>query len=72
VSPQDLALARLHFPGAEIQGDPAIGGGFAATGDGGSYQVVNTLERRLERVWPLVLPLLLREAEEEADAAPAH
>lgn len=72
VSPQDLALARLYFPGAEIKGDPAITGGFAAKSDGGRYQVVNTLERRLERVWPFALPLLLREAEEEADAAPAH
>jgi V/A-type H+-transporting ATPase subunit E len=71
VNPRDLALARLHFPGAEIEADPAITGGFVAAGDGGRHRVVNTLERRLERAWPYLLPELLREVEEYSDARSA-
>jgi vacuolar-type H+-ATPase subunit E/Vma4 len=71
VAPPDLDLARYHFPGAEIRSDPAITGGFTAECNGGRYRVINTLELRLERAWPFVLPLLLRAAEEEAHAAPA-
>lgn len=71
VSLQDLALARRHFPGEEIKGDPAITGGFMAKGDNGGFRVVSTLERRLELAWPFAQPLLLRQIEEEIDAAPA-
>ena len=70
VSPEDLALAHQHFPGTEIIADPAISGGFAAEGADGGHRVVSTLERRLARVWPLALPLLLREIEKELHAAP--
>lgn len=71
VSPEDLELARQHFPGSEIIADPAISGGFAAESAVGGHRVVSTLERRLERVWPLALPQLLREIEQELNAAPA-
>ncbi|MHB8810557.1 MAG: hypothetical protein ACYC9M_11155 [Desulfobulbaceae bacterium] len=70
VNPQDLVLARLHFTGAEIKGDPSITGGFATVSDGGRHQVISTLERRLERAWPFAQPQLLREAEKEINAAP--
>ncbi|MHB1348386.1 MAG: V-type ATP synthase subunit E [Desulfobulbaceae bacterium] len=71
INPRDLALARRHFPGAEIETDPAITGGFVALREGGRHRVVNTLERRLERAWPYLLPELLREVEEGLDARPA-
>ncbi|MHB8788882.1 MAG: hypothetical protein ACYDBT_03280 [Desulfobulbaceae bacterium] len=71
VSPQDLTLARRHFPGAEIKGDPAITGGFMAKRDNGGFRVVSTLERRLELAWPFAQPLLLRQIEEALHAQPA-
>lgn len=70
VNPQDLALARRHFPEADIKGDPAILGGFIAEGDGSRHRVVNTLEQRLVRAWPFALPILLRQIEEVLDAEP--
>lgn len=71
VNPQDLALARPYFPGAEIKGDPALIGGFIAESNGGSFRVISTLERRLELAWPFALPMLLRQIEEELHAQPA-
>lgn len=71
VSPQDLALARPFFPGAEIKSDPAITGGFIVESSDRGLRVVSTLERRLELAWPFAQPLLLRQIEEEIDAAPA-
>ena len=71
VNPQDLVIARQHFPGVEIKGDPSIIGGFTAVRDGGRHQVISTLTRRLERVWPFALPRLLREIEEGVNATSA-
>jgi vacuolar-type H+-ATPase subunit E/Vma4 len=71
VSPQDLALARRHFPGAEIKSDPAITGGFIIESGDGGFRVISTLERRLELAWPFVQPLLLRQIEEALHAQPA-
>jgi vacuolar-type H+-ATPase subunit E/Vma4 len=65
VHPDDIELARRHFPGAEIQGEEAVGGGFIVSAATGGLRVVCTLARRLELAWPLALPRLLREAEKE-------
>ena len=65
VSPLDKELAISSFPGAEIESDPAIIGGYLASGEGGTYRVVNTLERRLEKGWPVILPFILKEIIEE-------
>lgn len=71
VSPQDTKLAGSFFPGAEVKIDPLITGGFVAGTDGGRYQVVNTLERRLEKGWQAMLPLLLQQIIKEQDAESA-
>ncbi len=62
VNPEDIALARTHFPGAEVEPDPGITGGFVVLSAGGEAQVVNTLERRLDSLWEEMLPEIMREA----------
>lgn len=71
VNTLDMELVRSYFPDTEIQTDSSIAGGFVASGDSNRYQVINTLERRLEKVWPYVLPSLLEDIIGEKDAAPA-
>lgn len=71
VNELDAELAGSYFPDAEIRTDPTISGGFTAAGDNDRYRVINTLDRRLEKAWPFVLPGLLREIAGEEDAAPA-
>jgi V/A-type H+-transporting ATPase subunit E len=66
VCPADAARAAQRFPQARIISDPAVGGGLEATAAGGRIRVVNTLERRLERAWDDLLPLLLQEVLREA------
>jgi len=57
VNPADVALASGGFPGAEIVADDAISGGFLAVSVAGDLTVASTLESRLERLWPDLLPL---------------
>lgn len=71
VNELDAELARTHFPGAEIRTESGIAGGFVSSGDKGKYRVINTLERRLDKAWPFVLPVLLKEVMGGMDAAPA-
>lgn len=66
VSPADRERAEALFPGAGIEAEPAISGGLEAWSEDGELQVVNTLEKRLERAWPELLPLLLKEVESGA------
>jgi V/A-type H+-transporting ATPase subunit E len=66
VNPADADLAGALFPGARIETDAAICGGLEALAAGGRVQVVNTLEKRLERSWPELLPVLLREIDNDA------
>lgn len=66
VNPADADLATPLFPGARIVADAAICGGLAARAAGGRMEVVNTLETRLERGWPELLPTLLEEIEHHA------
>ena len=61
VNPGDKDRAREHFPGAEIIPDDAISGGFEVSASGGSIRVINTFEKRIERIWPEVLPELLHD-----------
>lgn len=62
VNPGDAALAREVFPGAEIQTVPEIIGGFEAVSEGERVRVVNTFEKRLERMWEEMLPDIMKEA----------
>jgi V/A-type H+-transporting ATPase subunit E len=66
VNPADLERAQALFALARIEPDPAISGGLEAWAQGGELQVVDTLEKRLERGWPELLPLLLGEVENGA------
>ena len=61
VNPADTELAAPLFPDAAVVPDAGITGGLLATGEGGGLTVVNTLDKRLERQWPDILPLLFRE-----------
>jgi len=55
VNPQDRMLAETFFPNNEVVSDPAVTGGLEVTEKGG-MRVVNTLEKRLERIWSEILP----------------
>ncbi len=55
----DRGLAEEYFPGAEIEIDQEISGGFIAETEG--IIINNTFEKRLERLWPELLPEILRE-----------
>ena len=59
VNPADSELAKASFPGAAIETDSGITGGMEVIAEGGRVRVVNTLEKRLERAWPELLPRLL-------------
>ncbi|HEX9080191.1 MAG TPA: V-type ATP synthase subunit E [Desulfuromonadaceae bacterium] len=61
VNPADRDLAAPLFPGARIVADPAITGGLRAASGDGRLTVSNTLETRLERAWPDLLPGLVEE-----------
>jgi V/A-type H+-transporting ATPase subunit E len=65
VSSGDRDLANRLFPDALITADPAIAGGLEAVAERGRIRVVNTLEKRLERAWPEMLPALIRAARSE-------
>lgn len=59
VNPVDAALAAALFPQADIVADATISGGLAVTNRDGSLTVDNSLETRLERLWPELLPELV-------------
>jgi V/A-type H+-transporting ATPase subunit E len=61
VNPADLALAKKHFPGVAIAADVAISGGMDVSTKNGAVRVINTFEKRLERAWSEMQPLLIRE-----------
>ena len=64
VNPGDGALAREQFPDTEILFDKAITGGLEAISDEGEVKVVNTFEKRLERMWEEMLPEMMKEVME--------
>jgi vacuolar-type H+-ATPase subunit E/Vma4 len=61
VNPGDVALAREQFPGAEILADPGITGGLEAASEDDRVKVINTFEKRLERMWEEMLPDIMKE-----------
>jgi vacuolar-type H+-ATPase subunit E/Vma4 len=65
VHPADVILARKYFPDAEIVPLEAVTGGVDAEVDGGKIRVVNTFEKRLERLWDDLLPHLIRDVYKE-------
>jgi vacuolar-type H+-ATPase subunit E/Vma4 len=61
VNPGDVALAREQFPGAEVLAEPGIIGGLVAASEGDQVRIVNTFEKRLERMWEEMLPDIMKE-----------
>jgi V/A-type H+-transporting ATPase subunit E len=69
VSEREVELARQLFPGAQVQGDRSIAAGLVAQSAHGKIMVVNTLEKRLERAWPQLLPEMLRALRRDGENA---
>lgn len=67
VNPGDVALAGRHFPGASIVEDPAISGGMEVMTEDGKIRTINTFEKRLERAWERIVPLLMKKLYERED-----
>lgn len=61
VAPDDLARTAELFPGVTVLADEAISGGIAAATADHGLTVDNTLETRLERSWPDLLPSVMAE-----------
>lgn len=70
VHPRDLESAQRLFPQARIESDAAISGGFRASAAAGRILVDTTLEKRLARGWPELLPRLLHDLEVSRAAPP--
>lgn len=70
VNPADEALARDQFPDAEILFDEAVTGGLEALSAAGEVKVVNTFEKRLERMWEEMLPEIMKEVKEVMERRP--
>lgn len=64
VNEQDLELGRELFPGAEVVADRTITGGLAAVSEHEHVRVVNTFEKRLDRLWEELLPEMVKEVRE--------
>lgn len=71
VNPLDKELAMSLFPGADIKTEPSIIGGYCGCSEGGAYRVVNTLESRLKKGWPVILPRIVQEIIQEENAESA-
>lgn len=61
VNPGDVSMARERFPDAEIIPDEGISGGMDVTTGDGRTRIINTFEKRLERIWEELLPDLMQE-----------
>ena len=61
INPGDASTASGRFPGATIIPDETLAGGLKAATADDSLTVDNTLEVRLERLWPDLLPHLMAE-----------
>ncbi|MCK4536739.1 MAG: hypothetical protein KAT93_06975 [Desulfuromonadales bacterium] len=73
VHPDDVPHAAKAFVKAEVVADDTIAGGLIVSGDAGRIRVDNRLAKRLERLWPDLLPQLIdevRKKESLDDAVP--
>ena len=64
VHPDDRKLAKARFKENRITTDNTISGGLKAIGNHETIHINNTLEKRLERAWPLLLPQLIKHVKE--------
>ncbi len=60
-NPGDISQASGRFPGATIIADETVSGGLKVAAADDSLTVDNTMEVRLERLWPDLLPHLMAE-----------
>lgn len=65
VHPADLELVRKYLPDAELVPVETITGGLDAELADGTIRAINTFEKRLERAWPDLLPLLISDVYQE-------
>lgn len=66
----DVDLARKYFPGADIAPVSHISGGVDVAMADGTIRVINTFEKRLERMWNDLLPQMVNDVYREvADGA---
>ncbi len=59
VAPQDVEIAQEHFPDSHCIPDDTISGGLEVFRDDGRVSIANTFEKRLEKAWEDLLPLLI-------------
>jgi len=69
VNEGEIDLGRRYFPEAQITVNADISGGLVAESEDGAIKVINTLEKRLERAWPQMLPELFRKIRQEQEGA---
>ena len=67
VHPRDLNLAKGRFPTAEIETMEQISGGLKVENLEGRIVVINSLEKRIEHLWPELLPEMMRELRQIKD-----
>lgn len=65
VNSADMEYASEVFQGASIKPDDNISGGMRVMNGNGKICITNTLEKRLERSWEDMLPLLTRDVFKE-------
>lgn len=65
VNPQDVRIAREHFPDVIVTPDEHISGGLVVLREEGRIRITNTFKKRLEKAWEDLLPLLFSTLYEE-------
>jgi vacuolar-type H+-ATPase subunit E/Vma4 len=61
VNPEDVWIAQEHFPHSRILPDENISGGMEVMIQNGRICINNTFEKRLEKAWEDVLPLIIND-----------
>ena len=61
VNPADVDLIRTNLPTVPVEPDTTITGGLVVAADREAVQVDNTFEKRLEKIWPVLLPEMVGE-----------
>jgi len=61
VNPEDAASARDMFPGVRIVADTGISGGLEVRSGNCMICINDTFEKRLERAWESMLPLIMQD-----------
>jgi vacuolar-type H+-ATPase subunit E/Vma4 len=67
IHPADRKLAGRDFPSAEVDCDTSLCGGLITTNADGTIRIDNSLDCRLMRAWPDLLPKLLAELRKLVD-----